>query len=225
MPDRTLIASAVLSIFALGASMAGAAPGAGRPGQVGGPPTVRLGKPDEGRRTTPELVIGRGQQFDGSVELVAYGWTEDEFDEPPQRGMCIWAEYASQEAPDFETCLTDGEARTGAAVEIDSGGGLVRPRRLSWTTIGGRLSPEVAAVRVSFHRAGSQKRFHAKATVAHVDGELQRKLRQAEAVGYFTVRVRGIVAARSFRVQAVDHDGRVIGTFSTVGRSGIRSRQ
>ena len=86
-------------------------------------------------------MIARGAQFDGQVELVAYGWAE--------------------------SCLTRDEPRGDDAVEIRGGTTQLGPPRFRWSEICGRMSPSVATVRVSVHRRGSDRTRRVKATVAH----------------------------------------------------------
>jgi hypothetical protein len=206
---RLLVICAVLASSALWVQPAGAESAAISKGKVGGPPTIPLGKPDEGERTTPDLVIGRGRDFGGPVELVAYGWRSSGLGEAPQEGVCLWAEYISRHLVNFQSCLLTDESRPGGVIEINTGTQQVQPKNSRWTQIGGWLSPEVSAVRVSFHRPGRDGSFRAAAVVARVNGELQRMLKLPEPIGYYTVRVRGLLPRRLFTVQPVLEAGRL----------------
>ena len=174
-----------------------------------------LGPAHEGKKNTPAIVIGRGPGYKGHVEIVAYGWlapanslgSEGSF--LPRQSYCVWIENPP-ESPDFGSC--DSPLTTTRAVQVVSETqGLGKPR-FRYTDITGPLTPEVASVRVSFHRRGSGRTRHVKATVAQVSGQLQEKLRQPEPFGYFDARVRGLVPWRFFRVKAFDAAGNVIGS-------------
>lgn len=190
-----------LMILALGAQQA-AASTTGR-GEVGGPPSFPLGRPDEGERTTPQIVIGRGQEFDGPVELVAYGWRLADIDQPAEDGICIWSEYPATRETNFESCLTRGESSGG----IVTGTQKLGPPGDRWTEFGRWLSPGVERLRVSFHRRGSRRLLRAQPVIAHIGGELQKKLKQPEPLAYYTVKVRGLVPRRAFKVEAVGGSG------------------
>lgn len=96
---------------------------------------------------------------------------------------------------------------------------LGKPAR-RWTEIGGRLTPDVASVRISYRRDG--RKASGMATVAQVAGEIQRKLHQPSPFGYFDLRIRGRVPWRSIRVQAYDSAGAVLGTVGPASSSGAR---
>lgn len=85
------------------------------------------------------------------------------------------------------------------------------------TTVGGRVAPGAAAVRLYFHRPKRGKRRRVDALVAQVDGDLQRRLKQPAPFGFFYARVRGVVRFGvvrfgAFRAQALDSSGTVSGT-------------
>lgn len=178
-------------------------------GEIGGPPTIPLGAPDEGKRTTPDIVIGRGRDFEGGVELVAYGWELTGYAGPPQRGVCIWAAYLSSRELNFQGCVLTEESRAGGAVEVTTGTLKVQPRSERWTQFGGRVAPDVSAVRVTFRRPNRDGSFRVNPIVAQVDGALQQKLKMPEAFGLFTVRVAGLVPRRMFKVQPVRDIGQL----------------
>jgi len=164
---------------------------------------MALGQPDEGKRTTPDIVIGRGRDFEGPVELVAYGWEMSEFAEAPQRGVCIWAAYLASREVVFQGCLLTEESRAGGAPETTTSTGKLQPRSERWTQFGGRISPDVSAVRVTFQRPHRGGNFRVNPIVARVDGHLRRKLKMPEPFAFFTVRVAGLVPPRMFEVKKV----------------------
>lgn len=176
-------------------------------GEVGGPPTIALGPPDEGTQASPALVIGAGSVLNRRVELVAYAW------KPPadsfEGDFCIWAEQPPEEI-EFGTCATALGAES-KAVAVDMQIQQISPRHARSTTIGGRIAPEVAAVRLYFHRPSSKKRHRVDGLVSQVDGDLQQRLKQPAPFGFFYARVRGLVRFSAFKVQALDSSGNVLG--------------
>ncbi len=188
--------------------------------QVGGPPTIALGPPDEGERTTPDLVIGQGHTSTGPVELVAYGWLapRDSLPSGPRKQLCIWAEHLPKEIS-FGMCgpLLDPEGRQ--KISIDSRIQALGKPAQRWAEIGGRLTPDVASVRVFYRREGHKA--SGMAVVAQVAGELQSKLHQPTPFGFFDLRIRGRVPWRSIRVQAYDDAG---GLLETVGPASSAAR-
>jgi hypothetical protein len=134
-------------------------------GEVGGPPSIRLGPPDEGTQTSPALVIGQGAVIDGPVELVAYGW-ESEADSPPA-DFCVWVEHPPREIQ-FGTCGTalSRSGRNPIAIDLDAQ--VVAPKIARATEVGGRISLRVSAVRLYFRRPGSKKPHRVNAVVAQV---------------------------------------------------------
>jgi hypothetical protein len=222
------LAAIVVLVMSLTASaIASAEPGsvatAGQRGQVGGPPTIPLGPPDEGKRTTPDLVIGRSDTSTGAVELVAYGWLapRDSLPASPRRQLCIWVEHLPKEiSPGMCGPLLDPNGDQKIVID-DQIRALGKPAQ-RWTEIGGRLTPDVASVRVSYRRDG--RKATGTATVAQVAGELQRKLRQPSPFGYFDLRIRGRVPWHSIRVQAYDSAGAVLGTAGPASSSTAHPR-
>lgn len=180
-------------------------------GQVGGPPTIALGPPDEGKRTTRDLVIGGGDTSAGAIELVAYGWLapKDSLPLAPREQLCIWIEHLPKEiSPGMCGPLLDPEGNR--KIVIDDRTQLLGKPAQRWTEIGGRLTPSVASVRVFYRRNGHKAA--AMAIIAQVTGELQRKLHQPTPFGYFDLKIGGQVPWRSIRVQAYDGVGAVLGT-------------
>lgn len=213
---------AVLVVSLTASAIASAEPGsvamASQRGQVGGPPTIALGPPDEGERTTPDLVIGRSDTPTGAVELVAYGWLapRDSLPVAPRKQLCIWVEHLPKEiSPGMCGPLLDPDGDQKIAID-DQIQALGRPAQ-RWTEIGGRLTPDVASVRISYRRDG--RKASGMATVAQVAGELQRKLHQPAPFGYFDLRIRGPVPWRSIRVQAYDSAGTVLRTVGPASSS------
>lgn len=201
----TVVAAPVLLLLAA-CAVALASPGKG---EVGGPPTVRLGPPDEGTQTSPSLVIGVGSVVDGPVQIVAQGW-EGEADSPPA-DFCVWIEQPPDDIQ-FGTCGLALERGGRRSVAVDMDVQTVAPKSARATSVGGRISPDVTAVRLYFRRPGSRKRHRVNAIVAQVDGELQRRLGQPAPFGFFYAKVRGLIPFGAFRAQALDASGRVIGT-------------
>jgi hypothetical protein len=183
-------------------SMAVAA--AARRGQVGGLPSIPLGSPDEGTRTTPDLVIGRDDTPSGTVELVAYGWLAppDSLPSEPRKQLCISTEYLPREIS-WGMCGLPLDPSGNQKIAIDSRIQALGKPAQRFTEIGGRLTPDVVSVRVFFRRNGRKE--SSMATVAQVTGKLQRKLHQAVPFGYFNVKLRGQVPWASVRVQAFDN--------------------
>lgn len=182
------LALGVVFFVPIAALAEGGSPGKG---QIGGPPTIPLGPPDEGKRTTPDFVIGRGDRPAGPAELVAYGWLapRDSLPPGPREQFCTVIEYLPKEISPA-TCGPVLSPSNGPKAVIDSEiGALGRPAE-RFTEIGGRLTPDVASVRVSFRRA-EHKRSSVMATVAQVAGELQRRLHQPSPFGYFDVKILG----------------------------------
>ncbi|HVY77515.1 MAG TPA: hypothetical protein VG898_03315 [Solirubrobacterales bacterium] len=182
-----------------------------RRGRVGGRPTIPLGPPDEGKRTTPDFVIGKGRTAAGPVELVAYGWLapRDSLPIAPRRQVCVWVEHLPREiSPGFCGPLLAPDG--GRKIVIDDRvQALGKPAQRS-TEIGGRLTPDVDSVRVSYRRNG--RKLSEMAVMARVDGDLQRKLHQPTSFGYFDLRVRGQVPWGSMQVQAYDRKGALLAT-------------
>lgn len=201
------VAIALISLVMLSKAVAEAA----QRGQIGGPPSIALGPPDEGKRTTPDLVIGRATTPFGTTELVAYGWLAppDSLPSGPRRQFCIWAEHLPKEIS-WGMCGRPLDPEGNQKIVIDSRGGTLGKPAQRFAEIGGRLTPNVASVRIFYRRNGRKE--SSLATVAQVAGELQRKLHQAVPFGYFNARVRGRVPWRSIRVEAYDSSGAVLDT-------------
>lgn len=198
----------VLVVSLIGLSMAVAV--AAKRGQVGGSPSIALGPPDEGDRTTPDLVIGRDDTSSGTVELVAYGWLApaDSLPYGPRKQICVWAEHPPEEIS-YGICGLPLDPSGNQRIAIDSRIGALGKPAQRFVEVGGRLTPDVASVRVSYSRNGRKE--STMATVAQVTGELQRKLHQAVPFGYFNARLRGRVPWRSVRVGAFDNTGAPLG--------------
>jgi hypothetical protein len=199
-------AAALVLLVAL-ISISGAA--AAQQGQVGGPPSIALGPPDEGERTTPDLIIGRDDTSLGTVELVAYGWLAppDSLPYGPRKQLCVWVEHLPREiSPGMCGPPLDPSGDQKLAVD-DQIQALGTPAQ-RFTEIGGRLTSDVTSVRIFYSHNGREV-SHA-ATIAQVAGELQRKLHQDVPFGYFDARVKGLVPWRSIRVEAYDSTGVLI---------------
>lgn len=184
-----------------------------RKGEVGGRPSMRLSSPDQGKQTTPALVIGRGHLLGEPVEIAGAGWSAPKYFESPGGGqLCVWIEYLA-ESWTSSTCGPVAQTASGKeTVYIESFSesmGTNRPREAEFT---GSLSPGVASVRVSFRRNGSRRIFQTSAVVAPVSGELQKSLDQPAPFGYFVIKVRGQLVARSLRIRALDKEGHLVGT-------------
>jgi hypothetical protein len=191
------------------ASVAVAATSSATKGQVGGPPTLKLGPEDEGKKTTPPIVIGRGPTYGGHAEIVAYGW------KPPPGGgqdgkkhFCIWVEYPSTDDIQFGTCAEAGQPESD--VEISSETQQISPKSARYTEVGGLASSDVATVRVTYRRAGKTK--HAKVTLATVTPDLQAKLDLPEGFGYWDTKVKGLVPFKSYKAKGFDSQGKLLAT-------------
>jgi hypothetical protein len=181
-----------------------------RKGQVGGPPTIPVGKPLEGQELTPALVIGRGRQYDGPMEIVAFGFRDTD---QGLKQYCSRFEYLTTRDIAFGPCGADPEEQLSGKneIQIDCEQQRISPKHLRWTEVGGRVAPNVARVRVKFHRFHSSQLQHTKAIVARVSGALQQKLGQPVPFGVFNARVPGLAPFLGFRAQALDANGNVIG--------------
>jgi hypothetical protein len=198
-----IVAMAALAACALAAAAFGMS---GR-GQVGGPPTIELGPPDEGRRTSPALVIGRGRTAGGPAEIVAYGWRGPDDSDPED--FCVWVEQLPAEIL-FGACGAAPPRAGSIGMEMKIK--RIQPRSVRATFIGGVVSADVASVRISFRRPDSSKRFRARPVLGRVKGDLQQRLRQPAAFGFYYAQVNGLVSFRHVRAEALDAEGRVIGT-------------
>jgi hypothetical protein len=198
---------AAFLVLLLVAVLPTAASGASK-GRIGGPPTIKLGPPDEGKRTTPALVIGRGGTAGGAAEVVAYGW-ESEDDDSLSADFCVWAEQLPDEIL-FGTC---GPApwragSIGMEMKIQRFG----PGSARATYIGGLVSPDVASVRISFRRPGSGRLFRVNPILGRVRGGLQQRLDQPAPFEFYYAQVNGLVKFRQVRAEALDAKGDVVGT-------------
>jgi hypothetical protein len=183
-----------------------------RKGKIGGRPSARLTPPDQGKQTTPALVIGRGHLLGGPVEIAGAGWSAPRYFETPGGGQfCVWVEFLGGWSTS-SMCGPMAQTASGKeTVYIESfseGMGTNSPREVELT---GSLAPDVASVRVSFRRRGSRRIFQTSAVVAVVSGELQKSLKQPSPFGYFVIKVRGQVIARSLRIRALDKEGHFVG--------------
>lgn len=179
-----------------------------RRGKIGGRPSTWLTPPDQGKQTTPALVIGRGHLFGEPVEIAGAGWSAPKYFEPPGGDQfCVWvgfaskpsvcgpfAERASGEETVYIESLWEGWGTGGQSVELT-----------------GSLAPDVASLRVSFRRHGSPRIFQTSAVVAIVSGELQTRLKQPAPFGYFVAKMRGRVVINSLRIRALDKEGHFVG--------------
>lgn len=183
-----------------------------RKGEIGGLPSTRLTPPDQGKQTTPALVIGRGSLPSGPVEIAGAGWSAPKYFETPGGGqLCVWVEFLAEQSTS-SMCGPVAQTASGKeTVYIESLRESTEtngPREVELT---GSLAPDVASVQVSFRRHGSQRIFQTNAVVALVGGELQKSLKQPASFGYFAIKVRGRFVARSLRIRALDKEGNFVG--------------
>lgn len=181
-------------------------------GKIGGRPSTRLTPPDQGKQTTPALVIGRGHLFGGPVEIAGAGWSAPKYFETPGGGQfCVWVEFLA-ELSTSSMCGPVAQIASGKeTVYFESfreGMGTNGPREVELT---GSLVPDVASVQVSFRRRGNPRIFQTSAVVAFISGELQKSLEQPSPFGYFVIRVRGQFIASSLRIRALDKEGHFVG--------------
>ena len=209
------------ALVALGvvSGMAGAA-GLVR-GEVGEPPSRPLGPPDEGKRLTPDYVIGRAPQARGHVEIASYGWLAPKDSGAPYRKqLCTWIEHVPG-STDFASCGSGAQmAEEGFPLRLEMHVEALGHKRT--TEFGGMLLPEVATVEVRFHRRGRRKASHAAAIVTQVSGELQERLKQPDPFGYFFAQVKGLISQRVMTVLAFDEEGHLIDRVRSVTSPPIR---
>jgi hypothetical protein len=189
------------------------------PEKVGGEPTRPLGPPDEGTQTTAARVIGVGRTYDGWLEIDAYGWRPPSDSSGERKKVCTWIEFEAEPAPTFGSCFGAGELEQPIAIE--SASELVQPKRLRSSYIGGSLARDVVRVALRIERPGNKTPDRVQATVAHVDGPLQGKLKQSEPFGYFFAKVRGLVPAKDIHATAYDADGRKVGSTRGLSAQGV----
>ena len=178
-------------------------------GEVGGPPSRPLGRPDEGRRLTPDYVIGRAQKARGHVEIASYGWLAPKDSGAPHRKqLCTWIEQVPGSTV-FASCASAAQmTEEGFPLRLEMD--VVAFGHKRTTLFGGMLLPEVAKVEVRFHRPGRRKASHAVAIVTQVSGDLQERLKQPYPFGYFFAEVKGLVGQRVLTVLAFDEEGHLI---------------
>lgn len=201
----------------IGKAGAEAASASSTKGTIGGPPSTPLPPPDQGKQTSPALVIGQGRLFGDPVEIAGAGWSAPSYFETPGGGqLCVWIEYLAEQ-PTSSMCGPVAQRASGnEAIYIESfaeGMGTNGPREVD---LSGSLALDVTSVQVSFRRRGSGQIFHANAVVAAVSGELQERLKQPGPFGYFVVKARGKVITRSLRFRAFDNEGHFVGVSSGV---------
>jgi hypothetical protein len=205
---RLSVVLIVLLSFGLACAVALASSGKG---EVGGSPTVTLRPPDEGTQESPSLVFGVGSALDQRVELVAYAWMPPA--DSPKADFCVWVEKPPQEV-EYGTCASALSSAT-KVISLDMEGQQLAPKSERSTVLGGRIAPDVAAVRVFLRRPGTKRRLKINAVIGRVEGDLQRRLKQPAPFGFFYAEVRGLVQFSTFKLQALDSSGNVIGV---VGR-------
>ncbi len=196
----------ILIVVAL-ASVACAASISAKKGHVGGPPTLKLGHEDEGKKTTRPVVIGRGRTYDGHAEIVAYGWQPPPDGADGNKHFCVWVEYPPDDIQ-FGTCAETGQP--SSEIEISSELQGLGPKSARYTEVGGLMRSDVASVRVTYHRKRGRKR--AKTTIAKVTAPLQSKLNLTEGFGYWDTKVHGLVPLKPFKAKAFDSQGKLLGT-------------
>lgn len=204
--DGRFVFALLLVLLLSVCALAAAALGAPEKGQAGGPPTNALDPPDEGRQTSPELVIGRGETVEGPVEIVAYGWEPESGSGPAD--FCVWVMHPTHILPG----ACEAAPRRAGSIGMEMRIRLIEPRSERATYIGGLVSPDVESVRISFRRPGSSRRFRVKPILGRVQGELQRRLRQPVPFGFYYAPVTGLVNFGQVRAEALNAEGEVVGT-------------
>jgi hypothetical protein len=189
------------------ASAALAATESAKKGTIGGAPTLKLGAPDEGKRATPDLVIGRGRTYDGHAEIVAYGWKPPGGEATGNKHFCVWIEYPPGDI-EFGVCAESGQPNS--PIEISSEQQQISPSSARYTEVGGLVSPEVATVGVTYTRNGKTK--HAKVNLAKVRPKLQAKLGLTDGFGYWDTKAKGLVPLKSYKARAFDAKGKLLDT-------------
>jgi hypothetical protein len=149
--SRPALLATFAAALALSVCAAWAAPlaAATTRGHVGGPPTRPL-EPPLGPKQTPALVIGRGRQPNGHMEIVSYGARGTA---PNERELCTWVEYVPGETI-FGGCGAVGELKEEHVVSIELFSQTIAPKAKRSTEIGGLLAPNVASVELRFQRSG-----------------------------------------------------------------------
>jgi hypothetical protein len=220
---RYLLGAVAALLAAIAVPLAGAATSSAGKGQVGGPPTMAIGglSAEEGKKTTPAIVIGRGHAYDGPVEIAAFGFKPPPDDPVGGKQFCVLVEYPPRDI-NFGSCGSALEPLEGGAIEINSQQQALGPKPVRYTEIGGVINPEVAKVRLFYHRHGDKKRAHV--VIGHVTAELQNKLKQPALFGYFDAKVRGLVGFARFRARAYDAGGHLLDVANHLSRSAGRAR-
>jgi hypothetical protein len=155
---------------------------------------------------SPVLVLSCGRTGflrAGALEIVGYETAE---------GLCASAQVKKQMlfggiCEPSGTSWQDSTSKPIFWFGAGWGGGGPEP---SSTNLAGDIAPNVAHVEVRFRRQG--KVWTKAATVARVDGELLKKLRQTEPFGRFAALLPGCVPPQEINVVARGPKGEFIGS-------------
>jgi hypothetical protein len=146
------------------------------------------------------VLIAAGKAFDAPVRISAYDST---------LGLCI-REFEGADNSKSVDCGPEAPLpQGGKAIEIDALGFSAFPHEAHFSDVGGSLRPDVATVRVYFHRAGQRRT--ATAISGQTSGEDAATLHQSQPFGRFVSIVHGCVTGRDFKVVALAADGLQLG--------------
>ena len=173
---------------------------------VGGPAELEEGPHFLEKPLGPPLVIACGKSLVGPFEIVAFTGVKHHL-------LCTFflgSAFGGGECGGaiHESSLNrDGFLVTGTSWAWGKGPGP------SYTTLEGRLIPEVARIEVRYHRSNRKTLSRTNATVAQVNGELLSSLDQnLPPFGRFAVVLPGCNLPQSLRIVAFDSEGQMIGS-------------
>ena len=121
------------------------------------------------------------------MEIVAYGTKAAVAN---SHELCTWIEYVPGYTM-FGSCDAVSSVGKGHPVNVGLEAQITNPKLGQSTEVGGLLASNVASVELRFRRLDRARTERAKAAVAQVSGELQRRLKQPAPFGYFVAKIKG----------------------------------
>jgi hypothetical protein len=205
---RPLRAVALLLVVACLAAVVGAttskAQSADPQCSVGGPPSIEEGPSLLAKPSSPELVLACGKSVVGPFEIVAYT--------DVQHVLCTLYLGSAFGGGECGGSLHESRlARDGFLVTGSSSAWGRGPGR-SYTSLNGRVRPDVARVEARYHRGNEKQITQVNATVAQVSGELLSSLDQTTPFGRFAVVLPRCTVPQGVRVLAFDSEGQLVGS-------------